>query len=152
MEWSREKTMKLIELLQGNANLWNPSLCQTRRDKQKRRNELRKIAESLDMYVADVTRKIQHLRTQYNREWIRQIRANIDSPDDPYVSSWYAFEYLHFLKDSSKPYVVLDTVSIPQVLLLITLPPCQISSRSLQLFSRERIKRDAVSDDIYVKH
>lgn len=110
-EWSREKTMKLIELLQGNASLWNPSLCLTRRDKQKRRNELRNIADILEVYASDITRKIQHLRTQYNREWIRQIQTNTENPDDPYTSSWYAFEYLHFLKHSSKPYRVL-TVSI----------------------------------------
>lgn len=111
MEWSKEKTLKLIELLQVNATLWNPSLCDTRRVKQKRREELRVIAEILRITVPDATKKIQHLRTQYNRESAREVRAYVEDPNDRYVSNWYAFDYLHFLKDSSKPYRILQSVS-----------------------------------------
>lgn len=111
MEWSKDKTLKLIELLQLNASLWNPSLCDTRRDKQKRRDELRTISEILGISVPDTTKKIQHLRTQYNRESARELRAIAQDPSDGYVSNWYAFEYLHFMKDSSKPYRVLQGVS-----------------------------------------
>lgn len=107
MEWSKDKTLKLIELLQVNASLWNPSLCETRRDKQKRREELRLISELLGISVLDITKKIQHLRTQYNRESAREARAFAEEPNDRYVSNWYAFEYLHFLKDSRKPYKIL---------------------------------------------
>ncbi|CAB3241978.1 unnamed protein product [Arctia plantaginis] len=109
MEWSKEKTLKLIELLQVNATLWNPSLCDTRRVKQKRREELRVIAEILRISVPDATKKIQHLRTQYNRESAREVRAYVEDPNDRYVSNWYAFDYLHFLKDSSKPYRILQS-------------------------------------------
>lgn len=110
-EWSREKTMKLIEMLQVNGSLWNPSLCDTRRDKQKRREELRNIAEYLEVSIADATKKIQHLRTQYNREWTREARANVENPNETYVSNWYAYDYVHFLKDSNKPYRILQSVS-----------------------------------------
>ncbi|XP_045785808.1 uncharacterized protein LOC123881196 [Maniola jurtina] len=103
MEWSKDKTLKLIELLQLNANLWNPSLCDTRRDKQKRKEELRGIADILNISVSDATKKIQHLRTQYNRESAREAR----SENECYISNWYAYEYLHFMKDSNKPYRVL---------------------------------------------
>lgn len=111
MEWSKERTLKLIELLQVNASLWNPSLCETRRDKQKRREELRLISNILGISIPDATKKIQHLRTQYNRESAREARAYAEEPNDRYVSNWYAFEYLHFLKESSKPYKVLHMVS-----------------------------------------
>ncbi|RVE43803.1 hypothetical protein evm_011540 [Chilo suppressalis] len=107
MEWSKDKTLKLIELLQLNASLWNPSLCETRRDKQKRKEELRTISDILGISVPDTTKKIQHLRTQYNRESARESRALAEDPNDRYTSNWYAFEYLHFMKDSSKPYRVL---------------------------------------------
>ncbi|XP_026758115.1 uncharacterized protein LOC113517596 [Galleria mellonella] len=109
MEWSKDKTLKLIELLQVNASIWNPSLCDTRRDKQKRKEELRVISELLGISVPDTTKKIQHLRTQYNRESAREARANAEDPNDRYVSNWYAFEYLHFMKDSNKPYRVLQS-------------------------------------------
>ncbi|KAI5638557.1 alcohol dehydrogenase transcription factor myb/SANT-like domain-containing protein [Phthorimaea operculella] len=108
MEWSKDKTLKLIELLQVNASLWNPSLCDTRREKQKRREELRSIADVLGVSVPDITKKIQHLRTQYNRESAREARANAEDPSDRYVSNWYAFEYLHFMKDSTKPYRIIQ--------------------------------------------
>lgn len=111
MEWSKDKTLKLIELLQLNASLWNPSLCDTRRDKQKRKEELRTISDILGISVPDTTKKIQHLRTQYNRESAREARANAEDPHDRYISNWYAFEYLHFMKDSNKPYRILQTVS-----------------------------------------
>ncbi|CAG9585658.1 unnamed protein product [Danaus chrysippus] len=109
MEWSKDKTLKLIELLQLNANIWNPSLCDTRRDKQKRKEELRGIADVLGISVSDATKKIQHLRTQYNRESAREARANSEGPNERYVSNWYAYEYLHFMKDSNKPYRVLQS-------------------------------------------
>ncbi|XP_068629861.1 uncharacterized protein [Battus philenor] len=109
MEWSKDKTLKLIELLQVNASLWNPSLCDTRRDKQKRKEELRAIADILGISIPDTTKKIQHLRTQYNRESAREARANAEDPNDRYISNWYAFEYLHFMKDSNKPYRVLQS-------------------------------------------
>lgn len=107
MEWSKDRTLKLIELLQLNASLWNPSLCETRRDKQKRKEELRTISEMLGISVPDTTKKIQHLRTQYNRESAKEARALAEDPHDRYISNWYAFEYLHFMKDSSKPYRIL---------------------------------------------
>lgn len=111
MEWSKDKTLKLIELLQLNANLWNPSLCDTRRDKQKRKEELRGIADILNISVSDATKKIQHLRTQYNRESAREARANNEVPSESYISNWYAYDYLHFMKDSNKPYRLLQSVS-----------------------------------------
>ncbi|KAG6440408.1 uncharacterized protein LOC115455836 isoform X2 [Manduca sexta] len=92
-----------------NATLWNPSLCDTRRDKQKRREEMRAIADILGISIPDAAKKIQHLRTQYNRESAREARAHADDPNDRYVSNWYAFEYLHFLKDSNKPYRVFHS-------------------------------------------
>ncbi|CAG9096341.1 unnamed protein product [Plutella xylostella] len=109
MEWSKEKTLKLIAFLQVNPSLWNPSLCDTRRFKHKRKDELRAIAEILEISVADATKKIQHLRTQYNRESAKEARANAEDPNDRYVSNWYAFEYLHFMKDSNKPYRVIQS-------------------------------------------
>lgn len=111
MEWSKHKTLKLVELLQVNASLWNPTLCDTRRDKQKRKEELRAISEILGISTAETTKKIQHLRTQYNRESSREARANAEDPNDRYISNWYAFEYLHFMKDSNKPYTILHSVS-----------------------------------------
>ncbi|XP_013196890.1 uncharacterized protein LOC106139924 [Amyelois transitella] len=109
MEWSKEKTLKLIELLQVNASLWNPSLCDTRRDKQKRKEELRAISELLGIPMPDINKKIQHLRTQYNRESAREARAFVEDPNDRYISNWYAFEYLHFMKDSNKPYRIIQS-------------------------------------------
>lgn len=115
MEWSKDRTLKLIELLQMNASLWNPSLCETRRDKQKRKDELRTIADTLGISIGDITKKIQHLRTQYNRESAREAREYAEDPNDRYVSNWYAFEYLHFMKDSNKPYKFLHSVSINNI-------------------------------------
>ncbi|KPJ01749.1 hypothetical protein RR46_06045 [Papilio xuthus] len=111
-EWTKDKTLKLIELLQVNASLWNPSLCDTRREKQKRKEELRAIADILGISVPDTTKKIQHLRTQYNRESAKEARVNAENPNDRYVSNCYAYEYLHFMKDSSKVYKILQSVEL----------------------------------------
>ncbi|XP_041977598.1 uncharacterized protein LOC121731951 [Aricia agestis] len=115
MEWSKDKTLRLIELLQINANLWNPSLCDSRRDKQKRREELHAIASIFGITVSDATKKIQHLRTQYNRESAREARANAEGPNENYISNWYAYEYLHFMKDSNKPYRILTLTDHPEL-------------------------------------
>ncbi|XP_023947044.1 uncharacterized protein LOC112052266 [Bicyclus anynana] len=135
MEWSKDKTLKLIELLQLNANLWNPSLCDTRRDKQKRKEELRGIADILNISVSDVTKKIQHLRTQYNRESAREARANDEGLNECYISNWYAYDYLHFMKDSNKPYRVLQSDSHPEINITLqstenSTPGCKIDNLS----------------------
>ncbi|VVD02903.1 unnamed protein product [Leptidea sinapis] len=108
MEWTKDKTLKLIDLLQLNASLWNPSLCDSRKSKQRRKEELLGISDILGISVFDVTKKIQHLRTQYNREAARESRTTADDPSYVYVSNWYAFEYLHFLKDPNKPYRIVQ--------------------------------------------
>ncbi|XP_022121217.2 uncharacterized protein LOC110997386 [Pieris rapae] len=99
MEWSREKTILLVGLLQVNAALWN---YETKRGKQKRKQELRSIANVFKISVFHITKKIQHLRTQYNRESAREARSQ--NTNDTYVTNWYAYDYLHFFKDSNKPY------------------------------------------------
>ncbi|XP_045530634.1 uncharacterized protein LOC123718225 [Pieris brassicae] len=109
MEWSRKKTLKLVGLLQVNTALWNPSYCETRREKQKRKRELRSIANVFRISVFDITKKIQHLKIQYNRELAREALARSQDPNDRYVTNWYAYDYLHFLKDSNKPYRLIHS-------------------------------------------
>ncbi|CAK1552201.1 unnamed protein product [Leptosia nina] len=109
MEWSREKTLKLVGLLQVNATLWNPTNCETRRAKQRRKQELRSIANVFRISVFDITKKIQHLRTQYNRELARESIARAQNPNENYVVNWYAYDYLHFLKDSNKPFRLVNS-------------------------------------------
>lgn len=110
--WSKEKTLKLIQLLQANCDLWNPSSGTFRREKQRRREELRILSENLEIPVSDISKKIQHLRTQYNREVARENRMRIEEPSERYISNWYAYEHLHFLKDNARPYTVLNSVSL----------------------------------------
>lgn len=104
MEWSKETTVKLIELLRQHESLWNPA-CDSYRNKNIKHDALKFIAESINSNEIDVEKKIVNLKSQFHREESKARKGfkSGSGTDNIYVSKWYGYEMLQFLKDINKP-------------------------------------------------
>lgn len=100
MEWTKSDTLKFIELWQECPCLWNNKINEFK-DRQKRHDALEYIAEQTNTNVGAVEKKILSLKTQYNRELKKLKTAGKTGIDDVPSSSWYAFQHLHFLKNTN---------------------------------------------------
>lgn len=72
--WDKQKTYKLIELLESSPELWNCTLKEYR-DRQLKANCIETIAQKLEMSSAEVGRKLHNLRCKMNTEQ-RKIKNN----------------------------------------------------------------------------
>lgn len=81
--WDKQKTYKLIELLESSPELWN-CILKEYRDRQLKVKCMGKIAQELEISSAEVGRKLHNLRFQMNSE-LRKIKnkksgAGADEP------------------------------------------------------------------------
>ncbi|XP_055388572.1 uncharacterized protein LOC129617268 [Condylostylus longicornis] len=94
MEWTREKTLMLIDEYQKRRGLWDMT-HEDYRKKCIKRQLLNEVAEKVNMKVPtnEIEKKFHTLRTQYHRE----INRMKQFPGDEYKSKWFAFRHLEFL-------------------------------------------------------
>lgn len=105
MEWTREKTLELLKEYQARRVLWD---CNTRgyRDRIKRRKAIQELADILGCNTLEVEKKVTNLKCQYSREVhkIQNSKENSNNPDDLYVSKWFAFKSMQFLRFGTRRY------------------------------------------------
>ena len=101
MEWPRNKTIELIEMYENYPELWDPfhSLF---RDKEKRKESLKKLADAFGCSVSDIGKKLNNLKSQYSRESQRLEKSKKSYSNEVYVPKWFGFKMMDYLdKDSS---------------------------------------------------
>ena len=115
MEWTKSSTLKLIELYEQRDFLWKPQVTSVT-SKYDREGSLSEIAEILGTTKYDIRKKWHTLKGQYKREMdkVKKFMAGA-AEDEVYVSSWYAFKYLDFLKDVHKPDDSIDSFNTASV-------------------------------------
>ncbi|XP_017462266.1 PREDICTED: uncharacterized protein LOC108355626 [Rhagoletis zephyria] len=118
LEWSRENSKKLINLLVQQECLWDVS-SPTYHDRVKRENAfksiLNKMKQNLDnIRISDIKNKILSLRSQYRKE-LRAInasrRSGVGNEDIRHPKLW-CFDELDFLRPSI--YIRQSTYNIPK--------------------------------------
>ncbi|XP_054737198.1 uncharacterized protein LOC129243849 [Anastrepha obliqua] len=92
MEWTREKTLALINEYRKRRGLWDMTHDDYRK-KDVKQSLLIEVSESLggNIPVGEIEKKFHTLRTQYHREINRMKRK------EPYNSKWFGFKNLQFL-------------------------------------------------------
>uniref|UniRef100_A0A1A9UYZ6 MADF domain-containing protein n=1 Tax=Glossina austeni TaxID=7395 RepID=A0A1A9UYZ6_GLOAU len=92
MEWSREKTLALIQEYRKRRGLWDMTHDDYRK-KEFKNKLLMEVSESLggNIAISEIEKKFHTLRTQYHREINRMKIIK------PYHSKWFGFKYLQFL-------------------------------------------------------
>ncbi|XP_011185932.1 uncharacterized protein LOC105214290 [Zeugodacus cucurbitae] len=92
MEWTRERTLTLINEYRKRRGLWDMTHDDYRK-KDIKQNLLIEVSSSLggSISVSEIEKKFHTLRTQYHREINRMNRK------EPYNSKWFGFKNLQFL-------------------------------------------------------
>ncbi|XP_050333419.1 uncharacterized protein LOC126761360 [Bactrocera neohumeralis] len=92
MEWTRERTLTLINEYRKRRGLWDMTHDDYRK-KDIKQNLLMEVSNSLggSISVNEIEKKFHTLRTQYHREINRMNRK------EPYNSKWFGFKNLQFL-------------------------------------------------------
>jgi len=103
MEWTREKTLQLINEYRQRRGLWDMT-CDEYRKKDVKQRLLNEVSDVLggNIAIPELEKKFHTLRTQYHREISRMKRK------EPYNSKWFGFKNLVFL---SSPYACRSTKS-----------------------------------------
>ncbi|XP_030370466.1 uncharacterized protein LOC115621076 [Scaptodrosophila lebanonensis] len=101
MEWTREKTLLLINEYRQRRGLWDMT-CDDYRKKDVKQRLLTEVSDVLggNIPIQELEKKFHTLRTQYHREISRMKRK------EPYNSKWFGFKNLNFL---SSPYACRST-------------------------------------------
>lgn len=92
MEWTREKTLALIQEYRKRRGLWDMT-HEDYRKKEVKHKLLVEVGDSLggSIPIMEIEKKFHTLRTQYHREINRMKRK------EPYNSKWFGFKCLQFL-------------------------------------------------------
>ncbi|XP_061386772.1 myb-like protein Q [Musca vetustissima] len=92
MEWTREKTLALIQEYRKRRGLWDMT-HEDYRKKDVKHKLLGEVVVSLggNIPIMEIEKKFHTLRTQYHREINRMKRK------EPYNSKWFGFKCLQFL-------------------------------------------------------
>lgn len=114
-EWTREKTIQLINEYRKNRGLWDMT-HEDYRKKDVKRELLHKVAQNIDngkIPALEIEKKFHTLRTQYHREIHRMKRS------EPYNSKWFGFKHLEFLsspkacrQSKNFQYIKVDTPKV----------------------------------------
>lgn len=92
MEWTRDKTLSLINEYKKRRGLWDMT-HEDYRKKEMKQKLLLEVSASLGggIPIVEIEKKFHTLRTQYHREINRMKRK------EPYNSKWFGFKNLQFL-------------------------------------------------------
>lgn len=96
MEWTKDQTLRLIQAFKERESLWN-STIEDYKDRAKKVEAWKEIAEIFHLERSDVERKMRNLIGQFQRE-LKRNPAKTEDEDDPDRSKWFAFRHLLFLK------------------------------------------------------
>lgn len=93
--WSTEKTLQLIELVHSSPALWDAN-CGDYKNKVKKVDAMRKIADKLSVDVSEVEKKIKTLKVQLRREHLK-LTSMKKSGVSPKKCAWFGYEPLLFM-------------------------------------------------------
>lgn len=115
--WSQVKTLEFIEMYKEHDVLWNTKR-QDYKDKEKKHNAWKCLADSFGINCQEAKTKINNLRTQFSSESMKMEKANRSGAAGPSEISkkWFAYESMTFLKDVVQPRKSLSNLSIGKLI------------------------------------
>lgn len=99
--WTRDKIILLLEMYKEAECLWNPKnpnhkLANSRHD------ALKHISTAIEVDVPEVKRKIKNLSGQFYRERMKYRNYKKSGAGAHFISKWFGYNYMLFLKDKNK--------------------------------------------------
>lgn len=105
--WTNDKTILLLEIYKDAECLWNPKNAD-HKCANKRYDALKNIAEAVECDVQEVKRKIKNLTGQFYRERMKYRKYKKSGATSVFVSKWFAYNYMLFLKDKNKVHSCME--------------------------------------------
>lgn len=102
MKWSVENTCKLIELYREARLLWD-ARHPDYKNRYKKADALKEIGILCNTSSDEIDRKIKNINTQYQREHRNYQLLKKSGAGKTFVSKWFGYTLLGFLKDKNKP-------------------------------------------------
>ena len=100
MEWTKDATIRLVELFREKPELWDTS-GSSYRDKAKKQIAWNEIAMTMGVGVKEVEKKMRVLIGQFQREEKKVMsRYEYGKPKD---SKWFCYNHLYFIRGRYKP-------------------------------------------------
>ena len=97
MEWNREKTLELLREYQQRRVLWDYN-ARGYRNLATRRRAIQELANIFGCTTLEIEKKVTHLKCQYSRELHKIKNYRPTRPGDVFVSKWYGFKAMQFLR------------------------------------------------------
>lgn len=98
--WSSEKTHLLIDKQESYPELWDTS-SKDYKNKIKKQNALKAIANYIDAPEEEVKKKLHNLRTQFGQEVNKERKKKSgQSAEDVYVSKWEFYNDMKYMTSS----------------------------------------------------
>lgn len=108
MEWSNDSVLQLIDAYRIRPVLWNSS-DPFYKNKNKKEDAWRELAELLKTDSAEIKKKMQSLLASFRREKQKLKTTSGMGTEELYDTKWFAFKSLLFLKDKNRPVQTQDT-------------------------------------------
>lgn len=108
MEWSNDSVLQLINAYRIRPVLWN-SLDSYYKNKNKKEDAWRELADMLNTDIAEIKKKMQSLLASFRRERQKLKTISGMGAEEVYDTKWFAFKSLLFLKDKNQPVETQDT-------------------------------------------
>lgn len=102
IKWTVENTCKLIELYREAGLLWDAGHLDYK-NRYKKADALKEIGILCGASSDEVDRKIKNINTQYQREHRNHQLVKKSGAGKTFVSKWFGYTLLSFLKDKNKP-------------------------------------------------
>ncbi|KAK7068178.1 hypothetical protein SK128_025789, partial [Halocaridina rubra] len=104
MEWTRDQTTLVIDLYRSHPALWDAT-CTDYKNKIQKADAWRDISAAMGVERAEVERKMRTVLAQFRRE-LKKIKdsKSDDGAVDVYKTSWFAFDSLSFLNNTTTPH------------------------------------------------
>lgn len=100
-EWLKVEVEELINIYHSKAELWDVT-CKSYKDRVKKHNGLKEMAEQFSTTAEEIQRKIHNIRNQFNSEFKKtRTTKSGQGTDELYVSKWPYYNLLLFLQGGS---------------------------------------------------
>lgn len=99
--WTQDKIILLLEMYKKAECLWNPK-NENHKCGNKRHDALKEISLVVEFDESEVKRKIKNLTGQFYRERMKYRTYKKSGAGSHFISKWFAYKYMLFLKDKNK--------------------------------------------------
>lgn len=111
-KWTVDNTCLLIEMYRETPLLWDPNNIDYK-NRYKKADALKEFGRTLNVSAEEIERKIRNINSQYQREKRNYQQYKKSGAGQKFVSKWFGYALMNFLKDKNKPRETQEAGGLP---------------------------------------